>query len=159
MFNMADKEDTERRVYVLPEPLLKRVRAYQTANALTSEVEAVRRLLDHALQMRDNVRDILNAVKARMQVEKDLRVIAGDIVTPHALVISVNIGDHQVEFMLKDGTGGRFNSWGHFEVYEEDFFGDGRTKWTTWPEPKKPTVSKSEQKKLTSPEPDDDIPF
>src|ERR1700681_1721560 len=76
---MADKEEMERRVYVLPVEQLERLRAYQSRNGISSEVEAVRRLLDAALQMRDTVPDILRKLKSRFANEKDLRVLARDI--------------------------------------------------------------------------------
>jgi hypothetical protein len=77
--NMADKEATERRVYVLPREQLERIRAYQSNSAIGSEVDAVRPLLDSALQMRDTPQDILRKLKSRFADEKDLRVLARDI--------------------------------------------------------------------------------
>jgi hypothetical protein len=156
----VERDQTERRVYNLPAELVARIHAFQKANGIASETEAARRLLDSALQMRDQVRDILKAVQARMQTEKDIRVIAAEIITPHVLVKSVSFSDHILEFQLKDGTAGKIYSWGDFEVYEENIF-DDKWEWSAWPPappaPKTTTAKKEDQKKL--PAPDDDIPF
>ncbi len=83
---MADKEGMERKVWLLPAELSDRIRVYQTDLGIPSEVEAARRLLDSALQMRDTVDDIAQRLKARHAEEKDLRGLARDVLTSHVLV-------------------------------------------------------------------------
>jgi hypothetical protein len=107
---MADKEPTERRVYVLPSEQLERIRAYQNSSGIGSEVEAVRRLLDSALQMRDTPQDILRKLKSRYADEKDLRVLARDILAAHALVESVHFADDGVWFCLKGDVRGKISA-------------------------------------------------
>jgi hypothetical protein len=133
---MAEKEENERRVYVLPVEQLERVRAYQSANGIGSEVEAVRRLLDAALQMRDTVRDVLKILKSRYAAEKDLRVLARDILAGHALIRSVHYDDDAVYFFFSNGEGGKIDSGG------ATYVGDAREHevWHDWPPPPKTTA-------------------
>jgi hypothetical protein len=128
---MADKEPTERRVYVLPSEQLERIRAYQNSSGIGSEVEAVRRLLDSALQMRDTPQDILKKLKSRYADEKDLRVLARDILAAHALVESVHFADDGVWFRLKGDVRGKIGADG------STYIGDGfeQDGWDAFPPP------------------------
>jgi hypothetical protein len=103
------KESTERRVYTLPANLLERLRAFQMTQGISSEAEAARRLLDTALQMRDGVTDILRTLQAKFVEEKDLRVLASEILVKHILVKKLHISDVGVEFELTEGNWGRFD--------------------------------------------------
>ncbi|MFG1184331.1 hypothetical protein [Xanthobacter aminoxidans] len=109
---MAEKEATERRVYVLPVELVERIRQFQKDNLIASEVEAVRRLLDTALHMRDDVHTILKKMSGRFETEKDIRIISRDILAAHPLVEHIKISNNAIEFTLKDGMRGRFNNSG-----------------------------------------------
>lgn len=85
----SDKERTLRRVYVLPTELVDRISAYQEEMGLPSEVEAARRLLDIALQVRDTVETLLEKIRSRFEQERDLRMIAREVLSSHALVRSI----------------------------------------------------------------------
>lgn len=103
---MARKPDGERRVYVLPPELLQRVRSYQGQMGIASEVEAVRRLLDEALQRRDDVDSILNKMVTRSRSEKDVRMLAKEILSSHPLVTEIRYTREGVVFTLEGGTTG-----------------------------------------------------
>lgn len=105
---MVDQPEPERRIYVLPPDLLNRLRAYQAAEGLPSEVEAVRRLLDTALQMRDTVGTILESLKTRQAEERDLKVLAKEVVG-HALVESVEVKGGALMFKLSTGDVGQID--------------------------------------------------
>ncbi len=109
---MADKEGMERKVWLLPAELSDRIRAYQTDLGIPSEVEAARRLLDSALQMRDTVDDIAQRLKARHAEEKDLRGLARDVLTSHVLVTDIMLGDNDVTFRSRSGHYGRIDNRG-----------------------------------------------
>lgn len=111
-----NKDATERRVHVLPTELLERIRAYQTASGIPSEVEAVRRLLDSALQMRDSVTDILDRVSVKYKDEMDFRVLARDVLVSHILVQDISISDFTLEFKLKNGARGSIDGFGSMQV-------------------------------------------
>jgi len=130
---MAEKDTTERRVYVLPVEQLDRIRAFQAASGIASEVEAVRRLLDSALQMRDTVQDIVRKLKSRYAEERDLRVLARDVLTTHALVENVRFNEGSVEFSLKGDSRGLIKAdgstfTGHGPMEHED-------DWDVFPPP------------------------
>ncbi|WP_202944760.1 hypothetical protein [Beijerinckia indica] len=103
---MAEKEKTERRVYVLPAELVERIRKYQAENNISSEVEAVRRLLDTALYMRDTVTTIMDKVIDRLMSDRDLRIIARDVLSMHPLVSNISLDDGQLIFRLQNGESG-----------------------------------------------------
>jgi hypothetical protein len=109
---MADKEEMERRIYVLPKEMLTRLRAYQAAQGITSEVEAVRRLLDSALQMRDTEVDILLKLKSRFMHERDLRVLTREVLASHALVTQIILEDTSVTFRIRSGIFGKIDTRG-----------------------------------------------
>jgi hypothetical protein len=161
---MAEKDATERRVYNLPVELLERLRAYQEVTGLPSEVEAARRLLDSALQMRDTIDDIFKKLSARFGEERDLRLLARDVLWNHPLITGVSFGDRNVSFGFKGGESGRIDS--HGKLYRQDEHSNGDDWYNYTP----PTDRKSQPtpkavSKTTSWDPkpsvdlDDEIPF
>ncbi|WP_424138670.1 hypothetical protein [Roseomonas chloroacetimidivorans] len=142
---------TERKIYVLPIEQVERIRAYQTANGIGSEVEAVRRLLDTALEMRDTVRDLLNKLKSRHAQEKDLRVLARDILAGHSRVRSINYTDDSLEFSFSADERGKINNKGR--IFEGDGSFDG------WTEIKPSNSGRGGGWDAPKVDLDDDIPF
>lgn len=117
---MALSELAERRIHVLPKELLERVRRYQQENNIASEVEAVRRLLNEALQNRDNVEDILNQLFSAFENEKDLRILARDILSTHVKIKQVQWGDDFIKFEHANGKAGVITKKG--ELFHSDSF-------------------------------------
>ncbi len=157
--SMADKETTERRVYVLPTEQLERIRAYQADNGISSEVEAVRRLLDVSLQLRDTVPDLLRKLKSRFSDERDLRVLARDILALHPLVINVRFDDRAVSFSFADEDHGRIDTLG--QTYRS---GTGHSDdWSLYPPvERRPRGGGGGAPTWDAPkggDPDDEIPF
>lgn len=157
------KDATERRVYNLPASLLERLRAYQVSQGISSEAEAARRLLDAALQMRDKVSDILHMLDAKFREERDLRVLASEVLTKHALVTSVAFDDGAVTFNLKNGERGQITANG--TLYEGDT-GYNEEGWSMYQRPaEKPTAPKKKPGEPSWDLPkggsdlDDDMPF
>jgi hypothetical protein len=103
---------TERKVWLLPVELSDRLKAFQESQGIGSEVEAARRLLDYALQMRDTMPDILQRLADRYRGEQNLRALARDILVGHALVSSVSFEDRCVRFQLSNGAVGRIDDRG-----------------------------------------------
>jgi len=116
---VAEKEATERRVYVLPQELVERVRKYQRDTLISSEVEAVRRLLDTALQLRDDTQSILDKFHNRFSSEKDLRVLSRDILGVHPLVDSIQHTNYSVIFSLKNGDKASFTISGEGKIWNK----------------------------------------
>jgi hypothetical protein len=163
---MADKESTERRVYVLPSEQLERIRAYQTANSISAEVEAVRRLLDLALQNLDTIHDILKKLRSRYADEKDLRVLARDILTTHVLVLSVHFLEDGVSFYMAGEMRGKITKDGTTYIAEGEEHISG---WTEYPRPAKKDAPRPAARSTSTSGPswdaprggdlDDEIPF
>ncbi|WP_428487471.1 hypothetical protein [Rhodopila sp.] len=140
---MADKDGVERKVWLLPTELSERIKAFQASQGIASEVEAARRLLDSALQMRDAVPDILRKLRDRYEEEKDLRVLARDVLVNHALVRSVTFDDDSVWFQFRDETLGRIEKDGKtYTGYRDD-----RTdlNWASYPKPTDVPARRSRQ--------------
>ena len=93
--------DTERRVYLFPAELLARIRAYQAAHGITSEVEAARRLLTYALYARDTPEDLMRQLAAHGGT---LREAAADVLMPHQLVTSIRFIHDRLEFDMAGRT-------------------------------------------------------
>ena len=152
------KEATERRVYNLPASLLERLRAYQTNEGITSEVEAARRLLDSALQMKDTVKDILNTLAKKFSEEHDLRVLASEVLTRHILVDSVRFTDTDVRFTLSNGEMGLISKNGHLFLSHTEV---GEDNWNAY------KIISGRRQTITAPnlgvskggDLDDEIPF
>lgn len=96
-----------RRVYDLPPELHHRVLSYQTENGMASEVEAVRSLLDQALQSGDTVESLYVRLDDKYRTEKDVRRISAEILIPHRKVRSVALNDDgTICFSLINGEAG-----------------------------------------------------
>jgi len=159
MAHATDKPATERRIHVLPVELLERVRAYQAANAIPSEVEAVRRLLSEALQARDSINDIMNQIKNYWYSSRDLRSISRDVLSSHILVSKIEINDDDLCFALKGGSAGKVTKSGEMYTGREDEQGY-LSYWTTWPPSENKTRGFFGAKLPPSPNDlDDEIPF
>lgn len=96
----------ERRVHIIPSELMARVRSFQSDHGIATEVEAIRRLLDRALQHRETGNDIMAKLKDRFGKERNLRVLAREVIAAHSLVTSMTFRDNEMEFDLADGTRG-----------------------------------------------------
>lgn len=156
---LEKKDAIERRVYNLPANLLARLRAYQVAQSIGSEAEAARRLLDYALQMRDTAFNILDTLGARFAEEKDLRVLAGEILTKHTLVTMVMFDEDSVMFTLRNRSRGRMKLDGSLYSQDAD---DNDSYWAVYPKPKPRTSIASPSWDTTragAGDLDDDIPF
>lgn len=92
--------DTKRCVYQLPGGLHDRVVAFQERMGLPTEVEAVRRLLDQALQHKDTCRDIAKRFQAEILSGSTLRRAAQSVLAGHPLVQSIEFGEHDLKFTL-----------------------------------------------------------
>ena len=114
---MSDSPN-ERRVYALPPDLVERIRSFQQSQNISSETEAVRRLLDSALAMRDSIHDVLYKLKARYKDEPDLRVLAKDLLVGHPKVSSVSFEAGAAIFAFADGDFGKIDNKGF--IYSGD---------------------------------------
>jgi len=137
--NETDKESPSRRVYVLLPEQVDEIRAYQARNGISSEVEAVRRLLEIALRLRDTIPDILKKLKARLSNEKDLRVLGRDILSMHPLVKSVHFEEDALIFTFNANDRGKIDSNGR--MFMADASANDWDDWDEYPDPRRPAHS------------------
>ncbi|MFT8785281.1 hypothetical protein [Gluconobacter oxydans] len=100
---MADKDGMERKVYLLPKELVDRIKIYQKDAGLPSEVEAARRLLNEALQSRDNMVQILLQVRDSFKRLRNLRSVAKDVLIEHFNIKNIEFHDDHIFFETKNG--------------------------------------------------------
>ena len=153
------KDVGERRVYTLPSELLARVRAYQLSQNIPSEVEAARRLLDSALQLRDTIEDILARLRDRFVEEKDLRILASDVLIRHNLVESIKINDAGLVFFLRNGDGGHIDQDGALRRGTKEYGEENFSRYQLPAEIKAQTTATSAGWDNGSGDLDDEIPF
>ncbi|WP_126974661.1 hypothetical protein [Frigidibacter oleivorans] len=91
-----------RRVYALPAEMVDRITKFQKEKALTSEVEAVRRLLDESLKSRDNLTTIINRLLAKLGQTRIAAEAARDVLAGHPLVTTISFGETYVSLTLKN---------------------------------------------------------
>ena len=120
----ASSQNRQRRVYLLPDDLLDRINQFQRDLNLRSEVDAVRLLLREALEARDTVETILDRLVTRYKIVRDLRSLAGEILTPHPLVTSTRFEKSEVYFTLGSDETGRFNRRGEAYIITRTQTGD-----------------------------------
>lgn len=156
--NMADGDEAERRVYVLPGDQLKGIRAYQAECGIASEVEAVRRLLNSALQMRDTVKDVMNKLQLRFIQDRDLRIMAKEILIGHIQIKSVEIEDNYLVFSMRNSERGKIDKDGKTWICT-----DGYDNWIEHYQPKQRIAAKQKGPSWDAPKGggdlDDEIPF
>lgn len=99
----ADKESTQRRVYVLPTELVERITSFQADMKLQSEVEAARRLLDEALKHRDNAEAITRRFIERLKETRMMTDIAKDVLIGHPLINNLKINTSSISFGMTTG--------------------------------------------------------
>ncbi|GBQ36077.1 hypothetical protein GOB83_13770 [Acetobacter fabarum] len=148
---MADKDGMERKVYLLPEELVERIKAYQSSCGLPSEVEAARRLLSEALQARDSIDEIMKQVRDQFQKDRDLRALSREVLSSHILVTKIEIEDNELRFVIRNLDAGKITRKG--VMFTGSANDDGWiNSWETWPKKeKKPSSSWSAQ--------EEEIPF
>lgn len=81
----------QRRVYALSPPLVARIEQFQKRKRLSSETEAVRVLLDKALNDEDDYGDLVERFINDFKETEDLTESAKNILLGHPLVKSVSI--------------------------------------------------------------------
>ncbi|MDX8438330.1 hypothetical protein [Mesorhizobium australafricanum] len=99
----ADKESTQRRVYVLPTELVERITKFQADMQLPSEVEAARRLLDEALKHRDDAEAITRRFIERLKETRMMSDIAKDVLVGHPLIDQLKISTGSISFGMTTG--------------------------------------------------------
>lgn len=134
-------EEMIRRVYVLPAELMDRLSAFQKDRGYGSEVEAVRKLLDDALRMRETPDDVVRRFLERLAVLREPAEVAREIAAGHPAVSDIGFEDDQVQlwFRGRGGLSAKINASGAVQVHNE------ATDWHPLPKGKRMTDELQEQ--------------
>lgn len=117
--------DQTRRVYVLPNELVDRITAFQAERGLSSEVEAVRKLLNDALQSKDTPEILLKRAMERMKIIRVTSEVAREILVGHPLVSEIKFENDDIDFWLKSA--------GHYKInYKGELFRDADSSGNGW---------------------------
>ncbi|MEE7504158.1 helix-turn-helix transcriptional regulator [Methylobacterium mesophilicum] len=100
----SDQGKFQRVSVLLPPELVERIQLYRADAGISSEDEAIRRLLDDALKYRDNYITITDRLIEKVRSLKSIREAAGYVLSNHPLVRSMDFSDAGMVFCLNDGT-------------------------------------------------------
>lgn len=161
LFMLQSFEESKGRLSFLPNDLQMRLEKYQIDNNMPI-TKTIKKLLNEALQNRDTIDDILDQLDAAFEKEKDLRILARDILSTHILVTNINIDDNTLSFRLKNGSKGEIDRKGNLSKNDDiDNYNDNMESYV--PPQKRPKKKQSKSDWDTSKTPnndlDDEIPF
>lgn len=112
-------QETQRRVYALPAEMVERIVEFQKDKGLPSEVEAVRRLLDEALQHRDNLEKIINRYVVKLSTLKIASEAAKEVLVGHPLVEKIQFDRDSITFELRDGWVTKITEKGEVTIWDQ----------------------------------------
>ncbi|CAI3954319.1 unnamed protein product [Commensalibacter communis] len=108
LFMLQNYEENNGRIHFLSKAVVNRLERFQKNNNYSSQIEAIEEILNDTLQRKDDAYDILNDLYNAFKVEKNLRILARDILSNHLLVKNILIEDNNfIEFTLADGSQGK----------------------------------------------------
>lgn len=161
------KEVTLRRVYALPAEMVDRIGDFQRDKGFTSEVEAVRKLLDEALKNRDSLDDVINRFMSRLRSLRLAAEVAKDVLVGHPIVSTIRFVPNGVSFETKSGFTVTISDQGSVEIEDDgrnpqywhtvegqDRFGAGFSSFMKPKSERRPSAAPAFEGGM-----DDDIPF
>lgn len=119
---------------LLPPELVDRIQSYRADAGISSEDEAVRRLLDDALKYRDNLVSITDRLIEKVRSLKSIREAAGYVLSNHPLVKSIDFTNEGMTFCLTTGIRIEVRMPGIATIYDENgkpviFHADNELGW------------------------------
>ena len=105
---------------LLPPELVERIQLYRADAGISTEDEAVRRLLDDALKYRDNFISIIDRLIDKVRLLKSIREAAGYVLSNHPLVKSIDFTDVEMTFCLTNGFRIEVRMPGFATIYDEN---------------------------------------
>ncbi|MGF1275549.1 Arc family DNA-binding protein [Acetobacter pasteurianus] len=136
---------------LLPPAMVWRVRRFRNAQNLPSNEEAAKRLIKFALDDRESTKDILEKLHEAFDCEKDLRILAKDVIASHGAMANIKYGKDYVWFVTNSDESGAIDRKGKLYFSE-----DGRD-WDCGMNYYTPCGD--EAPKASDQELDDEIPF
>nr|USU31061.1 helix-turn-helix domain-containing protein [Methylobacterium sp. OTU13CASTA1] len=106
--------------YVLPQELVDRINKYKLAIGVSSDDEAVRRLIDDQLKKRDEIEDIVDRLLKKNKALRSIRESAGFVLANHPLVKSIEFRGSGVIFTTESGLTVEALGWGPVFIKKQD---------------------------------------
>lgn len=140
---------------LLPPGMVWRVERYKNSAGLNSNEEAAKRLIKFALEERESTKDILEKLHENYKKEKDLRILARDVIASHGAMTNIRYGKDFVWFETTADESGAIDKKGTL------YFSDQARGWDCGMEY---YIPQSEQPEAdlwnsTDPDLDEEIPF
>lgn len=110
---------------LLPGNLLQRVKRHAHSMGLPSDAEAVRRLLRMALDRIESAQDILEELSDYFQSERNIRVLARDVLAAHSSVKEIKYLNRVIWFQLESNESGAIADDGNMFYSEEGYGWNG----------------------------------
>jgi len=104
---------------LLPPALIWRINRFRTSTGLPSNEETAKRLLKIALDEIESTKDILDKLSDSYKKEKDLRILARDVIAAHSSVARIEYGSDYIWFRTKNGESGAIDKKGKL-YYSDD---------------------------------------
>lgn len=98
--------------YKLPIDLIDRIKYFKETFDGASDDWAVTHLLEHALNIRDDIIRITDRIIQRYTLSGNLRDAAGHVLSYHPMIKSIQFEDSKLRFELLDGSSSEINSEG-----------------------------------------------
>lgn len=110
--------------YVLPKELIERIEQYKFAIGISSDDEAVRRIIDDFLKKRDEIVDVINRIISKYKLIKSMREAASTVLANHPLVTTISFEKGNVVFDFDDSLYDKLKieitSWGLVTIKKAD---------------------------------------
>lgn len=136
---------------LLPPAMVWRVNRFRKSQNLPSNEEAAKRLIKFALDERESTKDILEKLHEAFDSEKDLRLLAKDVIASHGAMTNIKYGKDYVWFVTNSNESGAIDRKGKLYFSE-----DGRD-WDCGMDYY--TSCADEAPKSYAPDLDEEIPF
>ncbi|MGO2957572.1 MAG: toxin-antitoxin system HicB family antitoxin [Acetobacter sp.] len=95
---------------LLPPGMVWRLERYSIISGLPSAEEAAKRLIKSALEEKESTNDILEKLSESFGKERDLRLLARDVIASHSATTNIKYGRDYVWFETKSGESGAIDS-------------------------------------------------
>lgn len=140
-----------------------RVERYRNSSGLISKEEAAKRLIKFALEERESTKDILDKLHESFKKEKDLRLLARDVIASHSAATNIKYGKDYVWFETKSNESGAVDKKGKLYFSEHGNEWDENMNYYTPPSlqdiKRNVEISSSYSANKGYPDLDSEIPF
>ncbi|WP_019998853.1 hypothetical protein [Aureimonas ureilytica] len=99
-----DKETTQRKIYLFPVSLVRRISAFQKREEIANESEAVRRLLDEALRVTESPVDLMYQCRMILERTNSLYAPVKEILVGHPNVESIVFNGDDFDVTFREGV-------------------------------------------------------